>query len=121
MVDEDFGEATIVYDDPDDGTVEETVPNEHVAYFQDHWILKTGEDEAGRDTIVRIPMTRVHRVERTVESFEEEVSTLIDQIQSVADDITGLLPFGGGERGRRRQSEDEDPVEIAVEDDPTTE
>ena len=39
MVDEDLelekdlGAATIVYDDPDEGTVERSVPNEHVAYF----------------------------------------------------------------------------------------
>ncbi|MFC4553435.1 MULTISPECIES: hypothetical protein [Halorussus] len=97
MVEEDLGEATIVYDDPDEGTIEETVPNEHVAYFQDHWIIKTGEDDRGRDTVRRVPLQRVHYVERTVEEFEQEVSTLRDQVQSVADDLRTKL-MGGGER-----------------------
>ena len=90
----DLGQATIVYDDPDEGAVQKTVPNEHIAYFQDHWILKTEEDEQGNDIVRRIPFRRVHYVERSVEEFEEEVSTIRDQVQSVADNLRSKL-LGG--------------------------
>ncbi|UPW00746.1 hypothetical protein M0R88_01265 [Halorussus gelatinilyticus] len=97
MVEEDLGEATIVYEGPDGEAESQTVQNEHVAYFQDHWILKTGEDDRGRDLVRRIPASRVYHVERTVEQFEEEVSTLRDQVESVADDLrTRLLGGSGG-------------------------
>ncbi|MFC7154642.1 hypothetical protein ACFQPA_04125 [Halomarina halobia] len=98
MVEEDFGQATIAYEDPDEGTVERTVQNEHVAYFQDHWIVKTGEDEEGRDIVRRIPARRVYYVERTVERFEEEVKTLKDQVQSITDDLRAKF-LGGGDSG----------------------
>jgi len=94
-LDEDIGYATIVYEDPDEGTVEREVPNEHIAYFQDHWLIKTGEDENGRDLVRRIPAQKVHYVERTVERFEEEVKTIRDQVQSFAEDLRTKLPVGG--------------------------
>jgi hypothetical protein len=96
MVEEDLGEATIAYEDPDEGTVERTVQNEHVAYFQDHWIIKTDESESGRDTVRRIPAQRVYYVERSVEEFEQEVKTLKDQVQSLTDDLRSKLLGGGG-------------------------
>ncbi|WP_331232579.1 hypothetical protein [Natronorarus salvus] len=99
-LDEDIGEATIVYEHPEEGTVEQEVPNEHIAYFQDHWLIKTGEDEDGRDLVRRIPAQRVHYVERTVERFEEEVKTLRDQVQSFAKDIRTKLPVGGARGGQ---------------------
>ena len=112
MVDEDLelerdvGEATIVYETPDDDVVEKTIPNEHVAYFQDHWIVKTNEDEEGNDLVRRIPARRVYYVERSVEEFEEEVATLLDQVQSFASDLRTKLPIGGdGGRGDRGQDE----------------
>ena len=123
MVDEDLelerdlGEATIVYDDPDEGTVRKTVPNEHVAYFQDHWIIKTDEDERGHDIVRRIPARRVHYVERSVEQFEEEVETVLDQVQSFASDLRTKIPVGGG--GDREAPEgraDVRPLEIDVEE-----
>ncbi|WP_115863057.1 hypothetical protein [Halorussus litoreus] len=98
MVEQDFGEATIAYEDPDGETVEETVQNEHVAYFQDHWILRIDEDEQGRDRVRRIPTQRVYYVERTVEEFEE-VKTVRDQVQSVADDLRSKLLGGSETRG----------------------
>jgi len=105
MVEEDLGEATIVYEGPDGETESQTVQNEHVAYFQDHWILKTGEDDHGRDLVRRIPASRVYHVERTVEQFEEEVSTLRDQVESVADDLrTRLLGGGSGGSGDERST-----------------
>ncbi|WP_236035440.1 hypothetical protein [Haloarcula rubra] len=99
MVDDDLGTATIVYETADDGTVERTVQNEHIAYFQDHWILKTDED-ADRDVVRRIPRERVHYVERSVEEFEQEVGTLRNQVESLADDVRSKL-LGGDERSEQ--------------------
>lgn len=99
----DLGTATIVYDDPDEGTVEKTIANEHVAYFQDHWIIKTDEDDHGHDIIRRIPARRVHYVERSVEAFEEEVKTLFDRVESVATRLGTKIPIGGGSREERDQ------------------
>lgn len=109
MVSEDLGEASIVYDHPEDGTVEETVANEHLAYFQDHWIMKAGE-EGTQDVVRRIPKERVHYVERSVSEFEREIRTLRDQVESFADDLRSTL-FGGGTGGRTG----EEPTRIDVE------
>jgi hypothetical protein len=103
MVERDLGEATIVYEDPREGTVEWTRQNEHVAYFQDHWIVRVNEDESETDEVRRIPAQRVHYVERSVEEFEEEVSTLRDQVQSFAGDLQEKL-LGGESGGSRRES-----------------
>ncbi|WP_323171411.1 hypothetical protein [Natrialba sp. PRR66] len=115
----DLGEATIVYDEPDEGTVRKTVPNEHVAYFQDHWIIKTDEDDEGNDIVRRIPSRRVHYVERSVEEFQSEVKTLADQVQSVASSLRTKIPVGGesGSRGgktadRSETDEEVHPIEI---------
>ncbi|WP_420028556.1 hypothetical protein [Halorussus lipolyticus] len=99
MVEREFGEATVVYDDPhDEDPSELTVQNEHVVYFQDHWLVRTGEDDDGRDTVRRIPSERVYYVEREVERFEDEAATLKDQFQeefeSVASDVEDKLPTG---------------------------
>lgn len=91
----DIGQATIVYEDPEDGTVERTVENEQIVYFQDHWLLKAGEDDEGNDVVRRIPDHKVYYVERSVEEFEEEIKTIRNQVQSFADDIRGKLPIGG--------------------------
>ncbi|WP_158058113.1 hypothetical protein [Halorussus halophilus] len=116
MVEEDLGEATIVYEDPDEGTVEKTVQNEHVAYFQDHWMVKTGEDEQGRDTVRRIPTTKVHYVERTVEEFQDEMKTFRDQVQSFTDDLRSKLLGEHGSHGRGSgEVEDEEVYRIDVE------
>lgn len=104
MAEQDLGRATIAYDDPDEDTVEKTVENEHVAYFQDHWVIKTGESDQGHDIVRRIPSERVYYVERSVEEFEEEIKTLRDQVQSVTDDIRskilGDVDRDDGERQR---------------------
>ncbi|WP_121744668.1 hypothetical protein [Natronorubrum halophilum] len=109
----DIGEATIVYEEPDEETVQKTVPNEHIAYFQDHWIIKTGEDEEGRDIVRRVPAQRVHYVERTVDEFAEEVETLVDQVQSFASDLRTKIPVGGG--GGSNGGERPEPHRIDVE------
>lgn len=113
MVEEDLGEATIAYEDPDEGTVEKTVENEHVAYFQDHWIIKTDDSDEGRDTVRRIPTNRVYYVERSVEEFEQEVATLKDQVQSFTDDLRSKL-LGGG--GGSETGEETEPYRIEVKD-----
>ncbi|NHN47830.1 hypothetical protein G9464_09500 [Halostella sp. JP-L12] len=117
MVQEDIGQATIVYEGPDGDAVERTVDNEHVAYFQDHWIVKiddeTQEEEVermeGRDTVRRIPANRVYYVERSVEEFEEEVKTLRDQFQSITEDLRSKLMGGGQDQS------DTEPHRIEVE------
>ncbi|SDQ95019.1 hypothetical protein [Natronobacterium texcoconense] len=120
MVDEDLelerdlGEATIVYEEPDEGTVRKTVPNEHIAYFQDHWILKTDEDDQGNDIVRRIPSKRVHYVERSVEQFEEEVATLVDQVQSFASELRTKLPVGGS--SSERTETNSSPLEIDIDE-----
>ena len=106
---DDNHEARIVYEDPVEGTVERDVENEHLAYFQDHWLVKLDEDEAGNDIVRRIPLQRVHYVERSVEEFEDEVSTLKRQVVSAADDLRSKV-FGSG-RGDHRE-----PHRIDVED-----
>jgi hypothetical protein len=122
MVDEDLelerdiGEATIVYDEPDEGTVEKTVPNEHIAYFQDHWIIKTSEDEQGHDIVRRIPAQKVHYVERSVEEFEDEVQTLVDQVQSFASDLRTKIPVGSGAEQRQRDDEAVQPINVDIEE-----
>ena len=95
-----IGDAVIVYDDPDEGTVERTVDNERIAYFQDHWILKLDEDEAGNDIVRRIPRQRVHYVERSVEQFEDEVKTLRNQVESFAKEVQSTLLGGDGDADR---------------------
>ena len=126
---DDIGRATIVYEGPDGDPVERTVDNDHVAYFQDHWIVKVDEeaeaadDDAGpsrsdRDTVRRIPAKRVYYVERSVEEFEEEVKTLKDQVQSITEDLRSRFLGGesdGGDREphrievEREESESESP------------
>ncbi len=115
MVEQDLGEATVVYENRDGEAEELNVQNEHVAYFQDHWIVRTGEDDRGRDVVRRIPHGRVYHVERTVQAFEEEVKTIRDQVQSLAEDLRSRLPGvpggpgegrgGGMGTGRRRGGE----------------
>lgn len=117
-LDRDVGEATIVYETPEGEVDDWTVPNEHIAYFQDHWIIKTGEDEEGRDLVRRIPAERVYHVERTVEEFKEEVKTIRDQVQSFASELRTKIP-GGGESGRGGDGEEGsavDPIDIDIDD-----
>jgi hypothetical protein len=101
-MDETLGEATVVYEHPEDGTAELTLENENVAYFQDHWICKIDERD-GEDVVRRIPSERVYYVERTVEAFEDEVATLRNQVESFADDLRETL-LGGGKHDERDES-----------------
>lgn len=109
MTHNELGEAVIVYEDPDEGTVEKTVENERVAYFQDHWMVKLDEDEHGNDLVRRIPHQRVYYVERSVEEFEAEVKTIRNQVESFAKSVQSTL-LGG-----RDDAETGEPQRIEVE------
>lgn len=118
-MDEDLGAATIVYEAPDEGTIERTLENENVAYFQDHWLLKIDERD-GEDVVRRIPKERVYYVERTVEEFEDEVATLRNQVESFADDLRETLLGGREDRDGAAEAsadgadEDDGPVTVDV-------
>ncbi|MFB6140807.1 MAG: hypothetical protein ABEJ26_10275 [Halosimplex sp.] len=115
-----LGQATIVYDHPEDGTTEATVDNEEVVYARDHWMLKSGTDGDGNDLMRQIPRDRVHYVERNVERFEEEASTVRHRVESLASEVRDRLPVGGdGERRPRggrggAGGSDEGPTRVPV-------
>jgi hypothetical protein len=111
-MDEELGTATVVYEHPDEGTVERSLENENVAYFQDHWILKIDERD-GEDVVRRIPAQRVYYVDRTVEAFEDEVATLRNQVESFADDLRETL-LGGGTDGDDREATDDEGTDEPV-------
>lgn len=90
----DIGHATVVYEDTDGEPTQVSVPNEHVVYVQDHWTLKLDEDDEGNDIVRRIPSRRVYFVERSVEEFEDEVGSIKNRVQSLANEIGTKLPFG---------------------------
>jgi hypothetical protein len=126
-VDRETGTATIVYDHPEEGRVEETVSNEQIVYVQDHWAFASGTDENGSDLVRRVPHTRVHYVERSVQEFEEEIKTVRRRVESIADEVRRKLPMnlgqGDEDRGRTRGSGADEvhrtsPQPISVEDAP---
>lgn len=79
MPDPELGTATIVFDTPDGETDHIEVENEYLLYFQDHWQVKTGEDDDGNDLVRRIPRERVQYVERSVEEFQDRIDALLDR------------------------------------------
>ena len=105
----DIGHATIVYEHPEEGTVETQVQNELIVYFQDHWILKRESETGDGDIVRRIPSRRVHYVDRSVEEFEEEVATRFDQVQSYLAELQSKLPIN-------RSEERQDPHRIDIGD-----
>ena len=98
-----LGQATIVYEDPEEGVVEETVDNEEVVYARDHWMVRTGTDDEDNDLMKQIPMDRVHRVDRSVEQFEEQAGTVRRRVESIASDLRERLPVDVGGDGRRER------------------
>ncbi|MFB6164308.1 MAG: hypothetical protein ABEJ31_04040 [Haloarculaceae archaeon] len=98
-----LGQATIVYEDPEEGTTSQTVKNEQVLYVRDHWVVQTGKDDQGNDLMLQIPRDRVHHVQRNVEHFEEEAKTVRHRVESIADDIRRMLPMDVGDGRSRRQ------------------
>ena len=91
-------EATIAYEGTDGETAELTVENRHIAYFQDHWIVRVGETDEGV-TVRRIPRERVHHVERSVGEFRGGVETLATRVESFATDLRERLLGEQGDRG----------------------
>jgi len=100
-----LGQATIVYEDPDEGIVEETVDNEALVYAYDHWNVRSGTDEDGNDLMKQIPRDRVHRVDRNVEKFEEQAGTVRKRVESLASDLRERIPVGGDGRRETMQPE----------------
>ena len=66
-----LGRATIVYETASGEVEKATVDNDHIAYFQDHWLFEYGTDDEGNDIVRRVPSERVYHVERSVEELEE--------------------------------------------------
>ncbi|WP_324661595.1 hypothetical protein [Haloarcula sediminis] len=114
-----LGQATIVYEDPDEGVVRDTVDNEEIVYARDHWMVRTGTDEDGNDLMKQIPKERVHRVDRTVEEFEDQAGTVRRRVESLASDLRERIPVDVGDGGRRetRQSEPQEPARTIPVDD----
>ncbi|ESP88346.1 hypothetical protein [Candidatus Halobonum tyrrellensis] len=94
------GQATIVYEDPDEGKTEVTVKNNQVVYVRDHWAVKSGTDDEGNDVMKQIPTKRVHYVERNVQQFEEEINTVRHRVESLADELRQKLPMDIGQSGQ---------------------
>jgi len=106
-----LGEATIVYEDPDEGRTEMTVDNEELIYAKDHWMLPVDTDEEGNDLMRHLPRDHVYHVDRNVEEFEEEVATVKHRVESIARDLQDRLPVDiplGGE-GRAQTHPEEPP------------
>ncbi|SIQ96526.1 hypothetical protein SAMN05421858_0959 [Haladaptatus litoreus] len=78
MPDPDVGTATIVYEDAD-GITEREVENDDIVYFDDHWLVKVGENDDGDDVVRRIPRERVQYVERSIDELEKKVEGAIEQ------------------------------------------
>ncbi|MDS0281322.1 hypothetical protein [Haloarcula onubensis] len=96
-----LGQATIVYEDPDEGIVEETVDNEEMVYAYDHWNIRSGTDADGNDLMKQIPKERVHRVDRNVEKFEDQAGSVRRRVESLASDLRERIPVNVGDGGRR--------------------
>ena len=101
MEEVELGQATIVYEGPDGETVETTVDNEEIVYARDHWHVRTGTDEDGNDLMKQIPKERVHRVDRTVEKFEDQAGTVRSRVESLASDLRERIPVDVGDGDRR--------------------
>ncbi len=111
-----LGQATIVYEDPDEGVVEETVKNEQLVYARDHWMVRMDTDEEGNDLMYQIPAQRVHHVRRNVQKFEDEARSVRHQVENIAKDLQRKLPMGGDGQTRHRGGSREEPHEIPVEE-----
>jgi len=109
-----LGQATIVYEDPDEGVVEETVDNEEVVYARDHWMIRTGTDEENNDLMKQIPRGKVHRVDRSVQKFEEQARTVRHRVESFADDLRQKIPVDVGDGRKRSGRERHEPQSQSI-------
>ena len=85
--DRELGTATIVYETAADEIERVTVDNEHIAYFQDHWLFAYGTDDDGNDVVRRVPHNRVHYVERSVEELEESFESGLEKAKGKLEEI----------------------------------
>ncbi|WP_255168239.1 hypothetical protein [Natrononativus amylolyticus] len=85
--DREVGTATIVYEPTDGDTEEVTVDNDHIAYFQGHWLFAYGTDEEGNDVVRRVPKERVRYVERSVEELEDTFETAVDRAKDTLEEL----------------------------------
>ena len=111
-----LGHATIVYEDPEDGVVSETVDNEEIVYARDHWLVRTGTDDEGNDLMMELPRERVHRVDRSVEAFEQQAQTVRRRVGSIASELREKLPVDTGVEQGKPAPEESDGRTIPVED-----
>ena len=81
------GKATIVYETATDDLERATVDNDHIAYFQGHWLFAYGTNEEGDDVVRRVPKERVRYVERTVEEIEETFESGIEKAKGKLEEI----------------------------------
>ncbi|WP_137288773.1 hypothetical protein [Natronorubrum halophilum] len=82
-----LGKATIVYETATGDLERATVDNDHIAYFQGHWLFAYGTDGDGNDVVRRVPRERVRHVERSVEEIEETFETAVDKTKNTLEDL----------------------------------
>ena len=113
MTELELGQATIVYESADGETVKKTVDNEDIVYARDHWHVRTGTDADDNDLMRQIPKERVHRVDRSVEKFEDQAGTVRRRVESLANDIRERIPVDVGDGGRRKKAQSDREQEEA--------
>ena len=86
--DRELGTATIVYETAAEEIERVTVDNEHIAYFQDHWLFAYGTDDDGNDVIRRVPKERVRYVERSVEELEATFESGVEKAKGKLEELT---------------------------------
>ncbi|RKD97970.1 hypothetical protein [Halopiger aswanensis] len=82
-----LGTATIVYETSEGDVEEVDVDNDHIAYFQDHWLFAYDIDDEGNDIVRRVPHNRVYYVERSVEELEDTFDTAVDKAKDKLEQI----------------------------------
>ena len=86
--DRELGTATIVYETAAEEIEQVTVDNEHIAYFQDHWLFAYGTDDDGNDVVRRVPKERVRYVERSVGELEESFESGVEKAKGKLEELT---------------------------------
>ena len=86
--DRELGTATIVYETAAEEIEQVTVDNEHIAYFQDHWLFAYGTDDDGNDVVRRVPKERVRYVERSVGELEETFESGVEKAKGKLEELT---------------------------------
>lgn len=82
-----LGKATIVYETATGDLERATVDNDHIAYFQGHWLFAYGTDSDGNDVVRRVPRERVRLVERSVEEIEARFETAVDEAKGKLENL----------------------------------